>query len=793
MNIKMIFGLSIFSLMFNNLFAQNTISGTVTEADTGLSLPGASVYIQGLKRGAITDINGYYKLESLKSGDYLFEVSFSNYKTLSYKLAIAKDTVIDFVLTPSVTELSEIIITGVTRSTERKRSPITIQTIGQDVFNQNSATNLVDGLKTVPGVSQITTGASISKPVIRGLGFNRVLTLNNGIRQEGQQWGGEHGIEIDEYSIERVEIVKGPGSLVYGSGGIAGVLNFLSPRALAIGESETRLVTNYQSNNNLLGYSLSNRGSKEGFQWLGQFSNKWAGDYRNKYDGNVYNSGFNEFNGKFFAGIDRSWGHSHLTLSSFNANLGIVEGERDVFGNFVFEDEEGNTVSATDADSKGYKIGFPYQIVNHFSAISNNYFILKKGTIQADLGFQNNRRREFEEPETPDEADLYLSLNTITYNVRYNLENIKGWEMTVGLNGMQQMNLNKGEEFLIPDYSLFDLGGFAFVQKTFNKFTFAGGIRFDNRFLNARELYLADDEVVPSSYPGAEQRFGAIKKNFNGLSGSVGLSYSPSKSSTFKLNLSRGFRAPNIAELASNGVHEGTFRYEVGNPYLKSESSNQIDIGYYLDLEHVTFELTPFVNLVNRYVFIQRLEGDPIPGNTVPVYEFTSGNATLYGGEVYIDFHPHPLDWLHIANSFSYVEGVQNKEADSTKYLPSIPAPKYRGEVKAAFNNTGKTLSNTYIKFGVDHYFKQDKIFSAYETETTTSGYTLLSVGVGADIKAFGKNDFISLYISGENLADVSYQNHLSRLKYTDTNPITDRRGVFNMGRNISVKLILKI
>lgn len=793
MQIKIIFGLSLLLLISSGLHAQNTISGNVSETGTGLGLPGASIYIQDLKRGVIADVNGDYKLENLKSGDYLFEISFSNYKTLSYQLTISKDTVVDFVLTPAVTELSEVIITGVTRSTERKRSPIIIQAIGQDVFNQNSSTNLIDGLKTVPGVSQITTGASISKPVIRGLGFNRVLTLNNGIRQEGQQWGSEHGIEIDEFSIDRVEIVKGPGSLVYGSGGIAGVLNFLSPRALAVGESETRLVTNYQSNNNLLGYSLSNRGTKKGFQWLGQFSNKWAGDYKNKFDNKVYNSGFNEFNGKFFAGINKTWGHSHLTVSSFNAKLGIVEGERDALGNFTFEDKEGNTVSATDADYKGYKIGVPYQMVNHFSAISNNYFILKKGTIQADLGFQNNRRREFEEADSPDEAELYLSLNTVTYNVRYNLENIKGWEMTVGLNGMQQMNKNKGEEFLIPDYTLFDIGGFAFAQKTFKKITLAGGVRFDTRLLNSKSLYLADDEVVSSTHPGAEERFEAIKKNFNGFSGSVGLSYSPTNSSTFKLNLSRGYRAPNIAELASNGVHEGTFRYEVGNSNLKSENSNQIDVGYYLDLEHITFELTPFVNFVNRYVFIHRLEGNPVPGNTVPVYEFTSGNATLYGGEVYLDFHPHPLDWLHVANSFSFVEGFQNKESDSTKYLPSIPAPKYRGELKAAFNKVGKIFSNSYIKFGVDYYFKQDKIFSAYETETATPGYTLLSVGIGTDIIAFGKEDFLSVYLSAENLANVAYQNHLSRLKYTDTNPVTGREGVFNKGRNISLKLIFKI
>src|SRR5699024_1497987 len=145
----------------------------------------------------------------------------------------------------------------------------------------------------------------------------------------------------------------------------------------------------------------------------------------------------------------------------------------------------------------------------------------------------------------------------------------------------QQNNENKGEEFLIPDYNLWDVGGFLFTEKTFDDFSIAGGIRFDNRFLNSKELYLWEENPVSSDFPNAEEKFSQIKKSFAGFSGSIGFSYKASENSTLKLNLSRGFRAPNIAELASNGIHEGTFRYEIGNPDLKSESSNQIDVGYY--------------------------------------------------------------------------------------------------------------------------------------------------------------------------------------------------------------------
>ena len=183
----------------------------------------------------------------------------------------------------------------------------------------------------------------------------------------------------------------------------------------------------------------------------------------------------------------------------------------------------------------------------------------------------------------------------------------------------------------------------------------------------------------------------------------------------------------------------------------------------------------------------------PDPSDPAPAYKFAQANATLIGGEIYLDVHPHPFDWLHIENSFSYVQATQNKQSDSTKYLPFIPAAKYRGELKAQFNKLGKNLSNAYIKFALDHYFAQNKFFSAYDTETATPSYTLLSAGLGANLKAYKRSDFMSIYLSVENLADCAYQSHLSRLKYAAQNPLTGRNGVFNMGRNISLKVIFNL
>ena len=789
MSTKNIINIIVFLFVTQISFAQYKISGSIKDEQTKENLVGASVYLNDLKKGASTDESGNYRIENLKKGTYLLEISQIGYKSVVRQIVVASDMNLDFSLTEAVQELSEVVVTAVTRATELKRSPVIIKSFDRNGMNQNSSTNLIDALKNIPGVNQITTGASISKPVIRGLGYNRVITLSDGIRQEGQQWGDEHGIEIDENAVDKVEIVKGPGSLMYGSDGIAGVINFISPKAPANGKTQTQVSTNYQSNNNLVGYSVSNAGNKNGFQWLGRFSNKFAGNYKNAYDGAVYNSGFREYNGSLMLGLNKNWGHSHLTFSTFNNTLNLVEGERDSFGKFIYQNAKGNEVTATDEDLKGYKIGFPHQQINHIRVASNNYFLLKKGTINADFGFQNNKRKEFGDPTNPNDKALFFDLNTLNYNVRYNLNENNGWATSFGVGGMQQSNQNRGLEVLIPAYNLFDIGAFVVTQKTFNeKLVFSGGLRFDNRTMNSKEFIEVGE---------TDAKFEKFTQSYDGISGSLGLSYLLSKISTLKVNLSRGFRSPNIAELASNGRHEGTFRYEIGDKNLKSEISHQIDVAYFLNSDHVSFEFTPFVNFISNYIFVRKLTdkaGNDIiidPTDPAPAFKFTQGNATLLGGEIFLDVHPHPLDWLHIENSFSYVQATQSNQTADQRNLPFIPAPKYRGELKAQFKKVGSSISNAYIKFGLDHFFQQDRFYSAFDTETMTPAYTLLSVGIGGNIKVANKKDFLGLYISGENLADVAYQNHLSRLKYAPVNLATGRMGVFNMGRNVSVKAII--
>ncbi len=790
----------VFLFLGMHLYSQYSLLGNVKDLMTKEPLIGVSVYLPELKVGSSSNLDGNFIIQNLKSSEYVIELSYAGYKTISDKLLMDNDTAISFFLEPTSTELSEVVVTGVTRVTELKRNPVVVSIMDGVSFRQSSASNLIDALKEIPGVSQITSGPNISKPVIRGLGYNRIITLNNGIKQEGQQWGDEHGIEIDEYAINRAEIVKGPGSLLYGSDGIAGVLNFLPPKPPELGIVKTQLLTNYQSNNNQIAYSISNAGNKNGFQWMVGFTNKFAGNYKNKFDGIVYNSGFKEYNGNASLGILKKWGHAQISFNSYNANLGIIEGERDSLGNFVYTNSQNEIIVADKNNWRGYKINVPYQWVNHQSVAVNNFIVLKKGTLNVEFSFQNNLRREFSDVEHPNTTGLFLSLNTLNYNLRYNLENKKGWETTVGTSGTLQFNKNKGIEFLIPNYNLLDLGVFAFTQKTIKKLTIAGGLRLDIIHLNTQQLLLGSNEQpITVADSNSTLKFAANHKNYFGASGSIGLTYQVTKKSTFKFNFSNGFRAPNIAELSSNGKHEGTFRYEIGNTKLKPEFSHQIDVSYALNSSHITFEISPFVNFISNYIFLEK-QNDSL-GNSIflnandssPAFKYSAGNAILAGGEIYLDFHPHPLDWLHVENSFSYVLGMQKHQSDSTKYLPFIPAPHYRGSVKAQFKNLSKYISDFFVRFNVDYYFAQNKIYSAYGTESKTPGYTLLSAGMGLSITTDKHKDFLSIYFSGENLANITYQNHLSRLKYAPENLASKRAGVFNMGRNFSIKMIVNI
>lgn len=775
-----------------------SLKGKVINELTGEILPGAVIYFPDLKKGTLADADGNYSIGELPAARLLIQVSSLGFKSYTGIVDLSVTFEKDFRLKKSITEIGEVVVTGQPGVTEQKRTPVPIEIVSRNELVQNASSNLIDAIARIPGVSQVTTGTGISKPVIRGLGYNRVVVVHQGIRQEGQQWGDEHGIEIDEFDVDHVEILKGPASLAYGSDAMAGVINFLPPSPLPEGLVKGNIVSNYQTNNGLTGYSANLTGNRKGLIWDARYSGKLAHAFENKYDGPVYNSGFRENAASLLLGINRTWGFSHLNLSLYNLKPGIMEGERDsLTGRFLKTvpgtDGEETEAFATSSDFKSYQPDAPFQRISHAKAAWNSTLYWGKSKLQATLGFQQNRRKEYEQAG---QYGLYFMLNTLNYDIKYTFPEITEWKFTTGLSGMWQQSKNKGTEFLVPAYHLFDFGLFAVINREEGKFNFSGGLRFDQRSESVHALFLnAEGEVVSSSDPQAIERFSSFDKTFNGVSASIGATCQISGSLHTRVNISRGFRAPNIAELGSNGEHEGTFRFEKGNPRLKPETSLQFDWGIGMNSEHVSAELSVFHNTVNHYIFSHRLQsaagGDSLY-EELPVFKFSAGKAQLAGGEFYLDIHPHPLDWLHFENTFSYTRGILQNQPDSSRYLPMIPAPRWISVIRADFDQMNRLMHHAYIKLEMDQHARQNHFYSAYGTETRTPGYTLFNIGAGTDFTSKGKTLF-SLHISVNNLTNAAYQDHLSRLKYAAPNYKTGRSGIFGMGRNLSFLLRIPV
>ncbi|WP_246269414.1 TonB-dependent receptor [Chitinophaga oryzae] len=780
----------------------NVLTGKVTDKVTHTVIPGATVYLPDLHVGAAADAQGNYTIKNLPKGKYIVEVHSMGYAAYTETVNVNGTTTRDFELTETLIEKNEVVITGANLATSMKKTPTPISIIRRDVLDQSISTNIIDAIAKVPGVSQLSTGPAISKPFIRGLGYNRVVVVSDGTRQEGQQWGDEHGIEVDDYNVSKIEILKGPASLVYGSDALAGVVNIVPPAPLPQGKIKGNVEANYQTNNGLMAYHADIAGNNNGFSWGAYITQKQAHDYKNKYDRYVFNSRFNNTNYGANIGINKQWGFSRLSFTSFNQHLGLVEGERNEEGRFIKPiNDNGNAeeVPVTDSDNKSYSMAVPKQQINHQKLVwDNSLYLHNGGRIGLTLGYQWNNRREFGDPLHPDEPELWLKLQTFNYAAKYYLPEMNGWQTTVGVNGMQQKNEISGEEFLIPAYNLFDIGAFAVTSKTFNRLTLSGGVRFDSRSLRSKSLHLDADGKPATS---GEAKFDAFNRNFSNVSGSVGLSYEASDRVVLKLNAARGFRAPNISELAANGVHEGTIKYEYGNQELKPEVSTQIDGGIEFNTQHVSLSANVFYNHINNFIFSRKLVNaagtDSIPADDnaegFAAFKYQQANANLYGGELMLDIHPHPIDWLHFENTLSYVRGTALNATDSTKNLPNIPAARWLSELKGKFKKVGGPLRNAYVGVQMDMNFAQNDVFSAYQTETSTGSYTLLNAGLGSEFVNKHNRTLFSLHFAVNNIGDVAYQNHLSRLKYAPVNEVTGRNGVFNVGRNFSVKLAIPI
>ncbi|PYF75972.1 TonB-dependent receptor [Pedobacter nutrimenti] len=764
--IQLLLAVLLYTLFSASTFAAelSQVKGKVIDSQTKQPLPGATISVPDLRIAAVTNENGEFMLKNVPAhGHFLVQIRYVGYQTLTQSVDFANLASTEFQLRPSVIEGREVVITGSANSSDNRQNSTTISTVSKADLLYHPSTNLIDAISRTPGVSQITTGPGISKPVIRGLSYNRVVTLSDGVKQQGQQWGDEHGIEIDQYSADRVEVLKGPASLMYGSDALGGVINILDALPAPEGTLRGEFLSNYNTNNGLTGSSLMLQGNENGLVYRVRGSYKNAYSYKTPTE-YVPNSGFNETNFEGQIGLNKKWGYAHLDASSFRTNIGFYDPVRNDAGQLV--DPDGNIF--TNAQNKDRTLAYPKQDVRHYKIALNSNILLGDGSLKATLGYQHNLRRELSAANQ--DPSLFLNSYTYSYDLKYSFKEVNGWAPVIGLSGEFVHSLNTtGAEQLIPDYDSQAFGGFAFVKKTWDNNTFNIGARFDYRKMTGKDFH------------NDERDFNAFTNKFSHVTGALGYTHEFNDAFSFKANAGSAFRAPNIAELSSNGVHEGVFRYEVGNPNLKPEQSYQFDASFDYQNQYVRASLGGFANYINNYIYYSTdgtqkdVTQDDGSIKSYPVYNFVQDNAFLRGIEASLTLHP--VSFIHFDNSFSYTRATNRTTKES---LPFIPAATLRNELR--FEPNLKGTSHSYISVGIDNFFSQNKIDSF---ETPTSGYTLLNASIGTILR-LGKNQDITLYVAGKNLLDKAYYDHLSRFKPGRLSDEDKTLGIYNQGRSIT-------
>lgn len=739
-----------------------SISGTVKSMEGDL-LIGATVWVHELNRGTITDVDGYYKVERLRRGTYHIHVTSVGYEALTKTVQITSSlTEVDFSLYPSSLELKEVVVEGSPFKSGPLEQSMTIEMVERNFIERNSSNTFINALQKIPGISAINTGVGISKPVIRGMAFNRVIVNDRGVKQEGQQWGSDHGLEIDQYEPERVEIIKGPSSLLYGSDAMGGVINLQAPPVPREGTLRGTALAAYKSNNNLFGSSTMLEGNNDGKIFRIRFSTQDFGDfsipadsfYYNRrilpiYNNRLTNSAGRERNLSGMVGVSKDWGYTTLTVSNFNQRAGFFPGAFGVTGEYQ---DDGNKRN----------IDYPRQVINHFKAIVNTNILLKNNWLEFDLGYQNNDRREEAFPHANGNAPvpegtlaLGLALQTFSGNFKYHFQKNEKNQRIAGIQFQYQENRKRGHEYLLPDFSSGSAG--AFLYEEFQLGTVAtinGGARFDygtrNSNRHVEPVYSNPETIVDYQVRSPE-----ISRKFYNASAATGISFYPNHDLNAKLNFGSSFRIPTAPELSSNGVHHGTFRHEIGESTLKSERGWQTDLNVTYHTENLHFGVSPFFNYFTNYIYLGPTGRFSDFREAGQAYQYKQNNAIFSGTEANLEYHI--FKELHLLASVEY---VWNRNLDTRLPLPFTPPLSILAEVVYNLPLQGKIFSNFHADFNAQRFAAQNRVD---RNEKPTPAYTVLNFSSGFNVNV-GKQTF-KFILTAQNLTNAVYLNHLSRYR----------------------------
>ena len=763
----------LFSTFFcYGLFAQTySLNGVITD-DLHHALAGVNVKLSNTNFTIVSDSLGRFNFK-LANGRYELQVNAIGFHPFKNKVVIdGKAVHLVLKLTPQSHLLREVTIKSKTNDERRQEQSLNIEVVKADFIQRNLGGSLMNTLQRLPGIKTIGIGSGQSKPLIRGLGFNRVVVVDRGIKHEGQQWGADHGLEIDQFAAEEVELIKGAASFVYGADAIGGAINIKAPTLPAPNSFGGDVNLIGKTNNALYCTSIHLFQRKEKLFFDGRFTYQNYGDYRVPTDtlyvydfavalhkNYLRNTAGRETGIHFNTGYVTEKFKTLIYLSNTYSKSGFFANAHGL---------EPRRVNADVHDASSRDILMPYQQVNHFKLINKNTWILDNHNLELELGYQHNFRQEYNHyvnhgympPVYPSVMDIPIDLErefdkqVYAFNAKDRI-NLGKHELQIGINGELQDNVISGWSFLVPAFKQKALGAYAYDKyKLSDKVLLHGAIRYDVAQMN---LLSYTDWFFSETASGSMEklvRASKLSRNFNSFVWSVGMNYNIDQLE-FKANIGKSFRIPIAKELGANGVNYHYFSYEKGNPNLNPEQSYQADLSIGLNTEKWTVKLSPFFNYFPNYIYLNPTSAhDYFYGAGNQVFEYAQSEVMRYGGEVQLKYQFTQQWSTEVLAEYLYAEQLSGDKKGYT--LPFSPP------ASALFNVTyspQKLLgsSATYLSLDYRITSKQNNIVPP---ERKTAGYNLFNFQAGTRIHIGNHPLHISAQL--QNVFNTRYLNHTS-------------------------------
>ncbi len=778
--------LLILFIPFVSLSQFHALEGKVTDPSNN-PLEHAHIHVGNLF--VTTSKTGHYHFTNVKEGTHKVNISFVGFKTIDTILTLRQDTVLNFVLKEETAFLDEVVLSGI----PRRRISQNVEKVSGKFIQNQFAGSLAKTLERLPGVNSLEIGAGTSKPIIRGLGFNRIAVSEQGLKQEGQQWGADHGLEIDALNVESVEVVKGVGAIEHGSDAIGGVIKIINDQVPKKGFSGELVGLAHSVNNRITSAgNLSFRKNK--FFYKLKATTSEFGDYAVPTDNiiylnwniPIYNERLKNTAGKendLYGQIGYFGPHYKGTLSISNVYFksGFFPGAHGI-----------PSLSRVEDDNDSRDIDFPYQRVNHTKAISKNEWFYHDYTFELTLGYQNNHRQEWsyfhthysgQEPPAVD-PDLELDFDLRTYDAQGAISRKFGDRHTskLGVQHQAQKNDIAGYNFLLPEYSRLSTGLY-FIHnfEVTENLTLSLGTRFDYSEIHIEKFYdhLLYEYLIQrgrSSSEAAEYatRSPELDKNFSNFNAMAGLLYNLNQNWDFSINAGTSFRLPTAIELGANGVHHGSFRHERGDINLNPEKGYVIDTQMNYNKDTFRASLSPYMYYFDNYIFLNPSGIFSVLPHTGQVYQFTQSEALLTGFE--LELKKNFFGRLNTQLNFEYIYNQQVTEDRSRNYpLPFTPPVNGFGEVGYEFLQDSKSFKDSEFFVNTNFAMEQDRIA---QQESITPGYVIFGGGLKTGITLGEFEADVNASVS--NVFNSKYFNHTNFYRALE---------IPEMGRNIQIML----